>query len=407
MVLSQKSGERTDVAPRGQSAPSGSYLSVGLYATTPSAHSVELRTLVSILGSAEVDATIAWGDGTTDTFSATVLGYPSDIRYTKHTYPAVGSYDVKVTVKDTAQGLEAVNEVRVVTSGSEFTPHQPTRLLDTREGIGTAKAKVAGRSSVALKVAGAAQIPAGVSVVVLNVTVTNTTAAGFVSVQAEKDFAERAETSNLNYVAGQSVPNLVVVTVGEGGYVHLFNGGGEAVDLVSDVTGFFTPAPASGYRALPSVRAVDTREGLGTARGPVPGRISFDTEIAGRHGVPRGVTAVALNLTVTAPQAAGYLTVYPSGQAVPSTSSLNFTAGQSVANAVIVPVGPDGKISVLNGSGRAADVVVDVVGYYTPDSRSAFVSAWVPFRIVDSRKDSWGRKAGQLPARSFCDAAGG
>ncbi len=106
------------------------------------------------------------------------------------------------------------------------------------------------------------------------------------------------------------------------------------------------------------------------------GQTGFDAEIAGRNGVPKGVTAVALNLTVTNPQQAGYLSAYPSGQPAPSTSSVNFSAGQTIANAVIVPVGPDGKITLRNGSGKPADVVVDVVGYYigtgtVPDRRQS------------------------------------
>ncbi|MER6777416.1 MULTISPECIES: hypothetical protein [unclassified Streptomyces] len=84
--------------------------------------------------------------------------------------------------------------------------------------------------------------------------------------------------------------------------------------------------------------------------------------------MPKGVTAVALNMTVTNPQEAGHLTAYPSGQAAPSTSSVNFAAGQTVANAVIVPVGPDGKITVRNGGWKPADVVIDVLGYYSRDS---------------------------------------
>ncbi|WP_030062149.1 PKD domain-containing protein [Streptomyces novaecaesareae] len=413
-VLAPKSGERTALAApaqgaqsaqgaqEAQAAPSAANsITIGLTATTVTAHAVDLQTIVIPSINSTLDVTISWGDGTTDTFSATLNGFASDLRNTKHTYAALGSYDVKVTAKDAANAVEAVNQVKVVTEGGEFTPHAPTRLLDTRAGIGAAQGQVAGRGTVALKVAGAAQVPAGASAVVLNVTVTNTTDAGHVSVQPEKQLAETAETSNLNYVAGQTVPNLVVAAVGADGYVYLNNAGWQPVDLIADVTGYFTPSPASGYQTLPQRRAVDTREGLGVPQGQLDGQASFDVQIAGTNRVPQGITAVALNLTATNPQQDGHLTAYPSGQAAPTTSNLNFTAGQTVANAVIVPVGPDGKITVRNGSWRPTDVIVDVVGYYTPDSRSALVTARVPFRIIDSRKDSWGRKAGPIPARGF------
>ncbi|MGR4881391.1 PKD domain-containing protein [Streptomyces sp. LARHCF249] len=405
-VVTPESGDRTGGTARAQGAQGeqdGSRLSIDLYATGTGAHSIDLRTIVLPWDDAALDVTISWGDGTTDTFSATVAGFDTDLRYTKHTYAAVGSYDVKVTVKDTTNGVEAANELTFVTAGAEFTSHAPTRLLDTRAGLGAAQAKVGGRSSVALKVAGVAKVPAGVRAVVLNVTVTNTAGPGHISVGQDKDLAEGAETSNVNYVAGQSVPNLVIAPVGDDGYVHLFNGGWESVDLLADVTGSFTTAPAAGYGALTPTRAVDTREGVGAAKGQVAGYGTFGVEIAGRGGVPAGATAVALNLTATNPRADGHLTAYPSGQAAPATSNVNFTAGQTVANSVIVPIGPDGKITVRNGSWKPADVVVDVVGYYTPDSRSAFVTAWVPMRLLDTRKDrSWGlRKAAPVPARAY------
>jgi hypothetical protein len=44
--------------------------------------------------------------------------------------------------------------------------------------------------------------------------------------------------SDLNYVAGQTVPNLVVVKVGTSGAVDIFNGVG-STDLVVDVVGWY------------------------------------------------------------------------------------------------------------------------------------------------------------------------
>ncbi|MET9888021.1 PKD domain-containing protein [Streptomyces sp. NPDC006430] len=389
-------GAGKGAAARAQSAADAD-LAIVMDAEAPTAHSIKLRT--HVMGEpAALDMTIAWGDGTTDQVAVTGSGSGSDVRYTEHKYAKVGTYDVTVTVKDAAHGVQAVNHLEFVTSGSEFTPHAPTRLLDTRAGLGAAQAKVAGRGSVALKVAGAAQVPAGVRAVVLNVTATNATGAGHIVAQPRKDGFE--EGSNLNYAAGQTVSNQVIVPVGADGSVYLINGGWGSVDLIADVTGYFTASTAGGYTTLDPFRAVDTREGTGTAKGQVPGYGTFGVDIAGRGGVPKGATAVALNLTVTNPRAAGHLTAYPGGQAAPTTSSVNFTAGQTVANSVIVPIGPDGKITIRNGSWDRADVVADVVGYYSTDSRSALVSIGGPYRIMDTRKDSWGRKAGPIPART-------
>ncbi|MFZ3471846.1 PKD domain-containing protein [Streptomyces sp. 4.24] len=338
--------------------------------------------------------TIAWGDGTEDVVQTT----GSLAENYHHVYKKSGAYTAKVTVKDAVNKVEASNQIAVTLMGSDFTPHAPTRLLDTRSGTGAAKTKVAARSSVRVKIAQNAQIPQGVTAVALNVTVTNTTEAGHVTVFPGKG-SERPDTSNVNYTAGQSVPNLVIVPVGEDGYVELFNGGWQPIDLIADVTGYFTQSAASGYTSLAPTRFVDSRSGLGTAKGQVPGYGTFSTQINGLGGVPQTATAVALNVTVTNPREAGHLTAFPSGGAVPSTSNLNFTAGQTVANSVIVPVGPDGKISVRNGSWLGADVIVDVVGYYSPESKAAFVP-FEPGRIFDSRDPEYG-PVGPAPARAY------
>lgn len=347
------------------------------------------------------EVVIDWADGATDTSNPGMTRVVTK----EHVYTEVGTYAVKVTVTDRKNNVTATNVVNVATDGTEFTAHEPTRLLDTRAGVGAAKAKVAGRSSVALKVAGAAKVPAGVRAVVLNVTVTNTRAPGHISVQSDKGLAETVQTSNVNYLAGQSVPNLVIAKVGKDGTVHLFNGGWDSVDLIADVTGYFTSSAADGYTALTSARAVDTREGLGTSKGQVPGYGTFDVALAGQGRVSKRATAVALNLTVTNPRDHGHLTAYPSGQQAPATSSVNFAPGQTVANAVVVPVGPDGKITIRNGSWMPTDVVIDVVGYYSAESPAAYVPSPVPYRTKDTRKDQWlgleGVRSGPVPARSY------
>jgi hypothetical protein len=86
--------------------------------------------------------------------------------------------------------------------------------------------------------------------------------------------------------------------------------------------------------------------------------------VTGRGGVGlSGVSAVALNVTVTQPTAAAYLTVYPAGVTRPLASNLNFVAGETVANVVVVPVGAGGQVSIFNSLG-STQVVVDVVGWF-------------------------------------------
>ncbi|MFJ7775377.1 PKD domain-containing protein [Streptomyces yangpuensis] len=366
-------------------------LAVELTGESYSAHRLGLTT--KITGpDAELAVVVDFGDGTTE--KKTVKG-TGEI-YHDHVYAEVGEYVVKVTVTDTAGGIHAANQLTFATAGSEFTPLAPTRLLDTRDGTGTTAGKVAGRGTTRVQVAGGAGIPAGATAVVLNVTVTNTTDDGHVTVYPGK--GSRPDTSNLNYTAGQSVPNLVIVPVGEDGSVELFNGGWNPVDLVADVTGYFVRSAASGYTSITPTRFVDTREGLGVDRGRLAGRGTFTTRVGGLKGVPEGITAVALNVTVTNPAEAGHLSVFPAGGGTPTASNLNFTAGQTIANSVIVPVSADGRISVFNGAWAGTDVIVDVVGHYGRDSKGAYRPIG-PRRSIDTRiPGAW---PSRLPARGY------
>ncbi|MFD4240208.1 PKD domain-containing protein [Streptomyces sp. NPDC058525] len=353
-------------------------LAMILNASGETAHGLTLDTEI-ISAPASLSITIEWGDGKKDT---TTAGGSTYLNHT-HTYAELGEYTVKVTVTDAANQTEVVNTLPIQTAGSDFTPYGPTRLLDTRSGIGATKGKVPARGTAHLKVGGNGGIPNGVTAVALNVTATNTTQAGHVTVFGSGH--EQPITSNVNFEAGQTVPNLVIVPVGKDGYVELFNGGWESIDLLADVTGYFTRSAASGYTSMTPSRFVDSREGLGTTKGQVAGQAVFSTQISGLRGVPQGITAVALNVTVTNPKETGHLTVFPSGQSAPSTSSVNFTAGQTVANSVIVPVGADGKISVRNGAWAGADVIVDVVGHYSQASNGAYLPV-EPFRLGDTRE---------------------
>ncbi len=100
-------------------------------------------------------------------------------------------------------------------------------------------------------------------------------------------------------------------------------------------------------------------------------------------GVPAGAKAVTLNVTVTEPQAAGFLRVYPCGEAMPATSNVNFVAGQTVANAVTVGVGKDGQVCLF--SSATTHVVVDYSGYFPASSP---FTPQNPQRLKDTRSGS-------------------
>lgn len=359
-------------------------LKVGIGGYLTGARTIGIATLVTTDLVATLRIDVDWGDGRTETTSSAT----NEFAHFKHTYAEVGGHKITVTATDETDKVSATNTADVFVAGSEFTPHTPTRLLDTRDGTGAAVAyPLAPYMTTRVKIVANGDIPAGVTAVALNLTATNTTAAGHVVAYASGK--EQPETSNLNFVAGQTVPNLAVVPVGADGYITLANRSAGWVDLIADVTGYFMCAPANGFTPVDPVRLADTREGLGAAKGQVPGQGTFGVQIAGKGGLPpKGVTAVALNVTTTEPKSSGHLTVYPSGQQAPVASNVNFVPGQTVANSVIVPVGPDGRINVRNGSWSPTDVIVDVTGYYSADGKGAYMPV-APKRLHDSRLYNW------------------
>ncbi len=275
-----------------------------------------------------------------------------------------------------------------------FSALSPSRLLDTRDGTGVASAgAVAPNGVVDLQVTGRGGVPAsGVGAVILNVTAVTPRAAGFLTVYPTGGSVPNA--SNLNFTAGQAVPNLVVAKVGAGGKVSIRNSSPGASHVVADVAGYFfggTVLDPGGLTAVTPSRLLDTRDSQAVAPNG-----SVTVQASGRGGVPAsGVAAVVLNLTAVTPAASGFLTAYPTGGSLPNASNVNFTAGQVVPNLAFVKLAADGSFTVRNGSPGATQVVADVAGYVLDGQVTApgmFVPL-APTRVLDTRPSSGGAGA--------------
>lgn len=275
-------------------------------------------------------------------------------------------------------------------TGGDYVPVGPARLMDTRPGGSTVDGQNAGTGAlgpgvtVNLTVAGRAGVPgSGVLAVALSVTGTDPTAGTYVT--AWPAGQARPVASNVNLVPGQTAPSAVVVELGTGGQVSLFNHLG-ATDLVVDVVGYFP----TGNDLVPGVprRLLDTRAGNPTFDGQQSGAgalgpdSTLAVQVDGRAFVaaPAGSTAV-LNVTGTDPTAATYLTAWPAGQSRPLASNLNLVPGETSPNVVMVPVGAGGQISIYNHSG-ATDVVVDLLAV-APANPS--INSVQPARLLDTR----------------------
>ena len=247
-------------------------------------------------------------------------------------------------------------------------------VLVVQNGQGFAVVKAAGHEPPVDAITIACGIGAIASATVgsISTCLTGPTNAGYLSVFPTG--VAQPLASNLNFAPGQTVPNLVIVALGTGGTVQIYNSAGN-VDVIADVVGWFTDgsdpaATGSIFRGLTPARITDTRPGSGQANAGLTLGASgiLSVAVAGQGGVPvvggpAAPTAAVLNVTVTGASAASFLTVYPSGAVRPLASNLNWVPGLTVPNLVVVKLGPDGKVNVFNSAG-SVDVIVDVVGWY-------------------------------------------
>jgi hypothetical protein len=241
------------------------------------------------------------------------------------------------------------------TYGGTFVGLSPIRALDTRfdfdEPVG------AGETITVPIVDPGAPI----SAVMMNVTVTGPTAHSYLTIWPNGFALPNA--SSLNFVPGQTVPNLVVAPIGPDGSVNFFNFTG-TTEIIVDIVGLFengTVAIVDGqYEAVQPFRALDTR----LASAPVGSNQTVSLDVR-TIGVPDDASVLMMNVTAVAPTAAGYVTVYPGGEGIPPTSNLNFSAGQTVPNAVAMAIGGDHTVRFRNAVG-STHLIVDVTGWYRP-----------------------------------------
>jgi hypothetical protein len=163
-----------------------------------------------------------------------------------------------------------------------------------------------------------------------------------------------------------------VTAVGSDGSVDFTNGSTQSVDLVVDLSGYFGTTGTESFVPISPTRYVDTRKKFGAYTGNLTssGAVAADgtlqggfTPSPGITAVPQWAMAVAANVTATQPSQAGYIEAYPSqDQTPPGTSSLNFTAGATVANAATLSAY---STDFYNGSPGTVQLIVDVAGYYS------------------------------------------
>jgi hypothetical protein len=377
-------------------------------ATTASPTSVELGR-GSLTDTATVSGRVNPQAGATITFSlygpdnATCTGAPAfnstraslipdgPITSATFTPTATGVYRWRATYSGDANNAgvagpcNAPNETTTVATpaASRYTAVSPLRRLDTRNlPTGPATPFNPGETR-SLTVTGGT-VPADITAVVVNMTAVGPSAGGFVTVFPTG--VTKPLASNLNFAPGDVIANLVTVGVGTGGQIDIYNDTG-TTNVIADVVGYYRLASGAPYFATTPTRLLDTRTGTGGSTSPWgPGELRTLTVVG--SAVPDDASAVVVNMTVTQATAGSFLTVFPTDQSQPLASNLNFSAGQTIPNLVIVGVGVGGgnagNISIFNAAGNV-HILADVVGYYRPGTTGARFTPVTPTRLLDTR----------------------
>jgi len=266
----------------------------------------------------------------------------------------------------------AASETPLDESLESYTPINPTRLVDTRDGTGGVNDALDPGCTLRLDFTGS-DVPIDATAVSLSVTGV-AEARGFLTAYPCK--TGRPETSNLNVRVGIGTPNLVVGLLDSSRSLCIYSNAGS--DLVVDLAGWWSPG-ADRFNSIDPVRAYDTRELEEPL--PLPAGHVRDVQIAGPF-VPDDATAAVVTVTATDAEKQGWVSVFPCGEDPPLASNLNVRTNEARAVSAIVGLGTDaladGKLCIQ--SNISTHVIIDVNGYYAPAPQFGPAASLRPLR---------------------------
>ena len=304
------------------------------------------------------------------------------------------SFSGPVTISNLTAN-QTVNFTGVAVPGLQFYPVTPCRLADTRvssfpAGFGPPSMSAGTTRTFNIPSNTVCGIPVSAAAYSLNVTAVTKGYLGILTIWPAGQAMPNASTLNSYATSTTAVSNAAIVPAGTAGAINVFVT--DATDVVMDIDGFFAPPSASGlvYYPVTPCRLVDTRVasfpagfgppslGAGTSR-------QFMIQSSSACAIASTAAAYSLNVTAIPRKTLGFLSIWPTGQALPNVSTLNvYNSGTVVANAAIVPAGTGGAISVFVTD--ATDLVIDIDGYFAPPTAGGLKLYPVsPCRVADTR----------------------
>jgi hypothetical protein len=311
---------------------------------------------------------------------------------------AAGTFNFTLTATDNT-GCTGTRAYTVMVSGNGllFYPlPAPVRLLDTRPGASPNACSqpdtpIAGQTSRLQPGRNLCTIPANAQALTGNVTTVDS-GGGFLTLYPSD--AQQPTVASTNYGVNEIINNVFTVGLGADGAFKIF--ANNTTDVVVDVTGYYAP-PATGglyFHPLPApVRLLETRAGFNgcvTPGAPLAGNAdSTQQAISACTGIPAATRAIVGNATTVGPQGGGFLTIFPADAVRPLVASSNFNTGQVVNGPFTVGLATNGQFKIYTTA--TTDLVVDVLGYYSPEANDAngvgllFNPLPKPVRLLETR----------------------
>ncbi|QIM21287.1 hypothetical protein G7075_09315 [Phycicoccus sp. HDW14] len=264
-------------------------------------------------------------------------------------------------------GVYAKDKVAPLGRNTDFYPHDPTRLFDSRSDW---RERLGPNQYFGVRADYGAATNGRVEALAVNITATGTTGTSYLSATDIEPQYGPPSTSTLNYTKGLTAANMAVVPRAASGSpglevptIWIANTGSASTHVIVDVVGYFAQEQEGDlglrFRPLKPTRVVDTRTDLGlTSIGTnVVKRVQAPTSVAGRE-----TFSLVGNLTGVTPSSNTYLTSWDAGPR-PTASNLNLMKGVTRANSAWPGLDTGNGFRLHNAAGTLG-VVMDVTGSF-------------------------------------------
>lgn len=275
------------------------------------------------------------------------------------------------------------------TSDTALVPISPTRIVDSRAGVGAPSALADGQKAT-IVAAGSVRttsssttstvIPADADAIEATITAVSPAKDGYLT--AWQAGTPQPSTSTVNFTQGRTIAKGVTIPLGSDGEFCVFARGG--AHFLVDITGYYRHGTYTDVQGvnLGQERLYDSREsgyGLKAAG-------AITSVMVGAEG-----DLVTLNLTSAGATAPGYMTAWPTGKAKPGTSNLNYGKGDLITNSVTLTAGAGGKVDIYTHSptalivDRTASIAANSDNETAKSLRSSFTLLSPARRVLDTR----------------------